>query len=89
LTPVRAPQANAIAERVIGTMRRECCDHVIVWNARHLRRVLAESVRFDNDDRPHRALDLEPPNRPAPVGTGPIMIEPILGGLHHVYRREV
>ncbi len=86
-TPVRAPRANSIAERVIGTLRRECLDHLIVWNERHLRRVLAEYVRFYNDDRPHRALDLEPPNGPKPVGSGRIIAEPVLGGLHHVYRR--
>ena len=87
LTPVRAPQANSIAERLIGTLRRECLDHLIVWNERHLRRVLQEYARFYNEDRPHRALDLEPPNGPKPVGSGPIIAEPVLGGLHHVYRR--
>ncbi len=87
LTPVRAPQANSIAERVIGTLRRECFDHVIVRNERHLRRVLSEYVRFYNDDRPHQFLALEPPNGPPPVGSGPVITEPVLGGLHHVYRR--
>ena len=87
LTPVRAPQANSIAERVIGRLRRECFDHVIVWNEHHLRRLMAEYVHFYNDDRPHRSLSLEPPNGSGPVGSGPIIAEPILGGLHHVYRR--
>ena len=87
LTPVRAPRANSIAERVIGTLRRECCDHLIVRNERHLRRLLSEYVRFYNDDRPHQSLGLDPPNGPQPVGSGPIVAEPVLGGLHHVYRR--
>ena len=89
LTPVRAPQANSIAERVIGTFRRECFDHVIVRNESHLRRLLREYVQFYNDDRPHRSLGLEPPNglQPLPAGSGPIVAEPVVGGLHHVYRR--
>ena len=87
LTPVRAPQANAIAERVIGTLRPECCDHVIVRNERHLRRVLREYVSYYNEDRPHQSLALEPPNGPKPLGSGPIISEAVLGGLHHVYRR--
>ena len=88
VTPVRAPQANSIAERVIGTLRRECLDHVIVHNERHLRRVLSEYVQFYNDDRPHQSLGLKPPNRSRPVpSAGRIIAEPVLGGLHHVYRR--
>ena len=53
-TPVRAPQANGIAERVMGTLRREYLDHVIVRNQRHLRQVLGENVSYYNDDRPMR-----------------------------------
>lgn len=87
LPPVRAPQANSIAERVMGTLRRECFDHVIVRNERHLRRLMAEYVRFYNDDRPHQTLGLEPPNGRPPVGSGPIIAMSVLGGLHHVYRR--
>ena len=87
LTPVRAPKANSVAERVIGTLRRECFDHVIVRNERHLRRLMAEYVRFYNEDRPHRSLGLDPPDGLKPVGTGRIVAEPVLGGLHHVYRR--
>ena len=87
LTPVRAPQANSIAERVIGTLRRECLDQVIVRNERHLRRLMAEYVRFYNDDRPHQTLGREPPNGRQPVGSRPIIAMSVLGGLHHVYRR--
>ena len=61
LTPVRAPNANAIAERAIGTLRRECLDHVIVFNERHLRRVLHEYVGHYNRMRPHRSLALDSP----------------------------
>ncbi len=68
LTPVRAPRANAVAERVIGTLRRECLDHVIPVDERHLRTILAEYVAYYNQDRPHRTLRLETPQpkgRPA------------------------
>ena len=87
LPPVRCPQANSIAERVIGTLRRECFDHVVVWNEHHLRRLMAEYVHFYNEDRPHQSLGLEPLNGPKPVGSGPIIATPVRGGLHHVYRR--
>src|SRR5216683_6655016 len=55
-TPVRAPQANAYCERLIGTMRRECLDWVILLNERHVRRVLAEWVAHYNHGRPHASL---------------------------------
>ena len=56
LTPVRAPNANAIAERVIGTLRRECLDHVIAVNERQRRRVLGQYVQHYNAMRPHRSF---------------------------------
>jgi putative transposase len=55
-TPVRAPQANAIAERWIGTLRRELLDRILIVNRRHLKHVLAEYVAHFNQHRPHRAL---------------------------------
>jgi transposase InsO family protein len=87
LTPVRSPRANAVAERVIGTLRRDCLDHVIPLGERHLRTVLAEYVDSYNMERPHRILRLEAP-RPAarsPAGTGAVTARPVLGGLHHTY----
>ena len=87
LAPIRAPRANAVAERVIGTLRRECLDHLIVLNEQHLRAILREFVAYYNADRPHRTLGLEPPE-PAPhAQTGPVRSRRILGGLHHVYER--
>ena len=89
LTPVRAPNANAIAERVIGTLRRECLDHVIAVNERHLRRVLGEYVQHYNAMRPHRSLALDSPERRKPVQRMPsqrVGSKPVLGGLHHEYR---
>ena len=89
LTPVRAPNANAIAERVIGTLRRECLDHVIAVNERHLRRVLGEYVQHYNAMRPHRSLALDSPEGRKPVQRMPsqrVDSKPVLGGLHHEYR---
>jgi putative transposase len=87
LTPVRAPRANAVAERVIGTLRRECLDHLLVLNERHLRSVLAEFVSYYNRQRPHRTLRRETPLPVSRSPTGPIRVRPVLGGLHHVYER--
>ncbi len=91
LTPVRAPRANAVAERVIGTLRRECLDHVIPVDERHLRAILAEYAKSYHRDRPHRALRLQTPRPQARPRAGPtpalqaIRARPVLGGLHHVY----
>ncbi|MDQ3702236.1 MAG: integrase core domain-containing protein [Chloroflexota bacterium] len=90
LTPARAPRANAVAERVIGTLRRECLDHLLVLNEQHLRAMLAEFVAYYNRDRPHRTLGLEPPEPPEPASrspTGRITLRRVLGGLHHMYER--
>jgi transposase InsO family protein len=90
LTPVRAPRANAIAERMVRTLRNECLDHVIVANEAHLRALLREFTAYYNVDRPHRGLHLESPLVP-PADTsahaGPIRVRPVLGGLHRVYER--
>jgi transposase InsO family protein len=89
LTPIQAPKANAIAERVVGTLRRECLDHVIVVNERQLLRVVREYMVHYNTGRPHRSLGLEtptgPPARAGPPEAGRIVARPILGGLHHEY----
>jgi transposase InsO family protein len=87
VTPIHAPKANAIIERVIGTLRRECLDHLIVFDEQHLRSLLAEYVAYYNREHPHRTLGLQTPEpRPRPT-TGPIRSRPVLNGLHHVYER--
>ena len=86
-TPVRSPRANAIAERVIGTLRRDCLDHVIPLDERHLRTVLAEYVDSYNTERPHRTLRLDTPCPASRSPTGAVLARPVLGGLHHAYAR--
>ena len=78
---------NAVAERVIGTLRRECLDHIIVTNEQHLASVLAEFVQYYNADRPHRTLGLQAPERKPRLITGPVRSRSVLNGLHHVYER--
>ena len=86
-TPPRAPNANAVGERIVRTIRTECLDHLIVFDERHLRAVLAEFADDYNRDRPHRSLGLESP-LPSRVQThGRVVSRPILGGLHHAYAR--
>jgi putative transposase len=98
-TPVRVPQANAFCERLIGTIRRECLDFVIVLNERHLRRVLQEWVAHYNHGRPHASLGPGVPDprlgRFAPASSGHqlrdgyrVLAEPVVGGLHHEYRLD-
>jgi transposase InsO family protein len=87
LTPIRAPRANAIAERLIGTLRRALLDHLIIVNEAHLRAVLSEFVGYYNRDRPHRALDLQTPEPFHPRSGGPVRARAVLGGLHRVYER--
>jgi putative transposase len=87
LTPVRAPRANAVVERVIGTLRRECLDHVIILNEPHLRAVLSEFVRYYNLERSHRRLRLETPQSVIRSPTGTITVRPVLSGRQHPYER--
>jgi transposase InsO family protein len=89
-TPVRAPKANAFAERWVGSVRRECLDHVLIFGRRHLQRVLDAYAEHYNRARPHRSIDLRPPD-PAPsaerVAGSPIRRRDVLGGLIHEYGR--
>ncbi len=91
-TPVRAPRANATCERFLGSVRRECLDHVLVLGEAHLRRVLRADVAYFNDARPHQGIGQAIPARSAPVDgervhPGRVVASPVLGGLHHDYRR--
>jgi transposase InsO family protein len=87
-TPIRAPRANAIAERFIGTLRRECLDHMLITGPRHLDVVLREFAQHYNAHRPHRSLHQRPPTGATPPLSG-ATIRPLrrnrLGGLIHEY----
>jgi putative transposase len=90
-TPVRAPRANAIAERWIGNARRECTDRLLIYSERHLRRVLAEYERLYNHHRPHRARDRRPPQptsavAPIDLDIARLRREEVLDGLINEYR---
>lgn len=86
-TPPRAPNANAVAERFVRTLRQECLDHVIIVNERHLLKVLDEFIDYYNSHRPHRSLGLEAPLPAEATRNGRVVSRPVLGGLHHVYGR--
>ena len=89
LTAARSPWQNPYVERLIGTIRRECLDHVIVINEEHLSRILREYFDYYHESRPHQSLDQ---NSPVPrelemPSTGKIISIVQVGGLHHRYQR--
>ena len=88
-TAVRAPNMNAVAERFVGSARREVLDHMIVVDERHLGRLMGEYKDYFNEARPHQGIGQRIPGKPALVTdvTKPIVAKPVLGGLHHDYRR--
>jgi putative transposase len=91
-TPIGAPLANAIAERFVGTLRRDCLDHILIFGLRHLESVLRGYVAHYNSHRPHRSLDMNPPAPRSPLATlgapsGSVIRRDVLGGLIHEYER--
>jgi putative transposase len=86
-TAIRAPNMNAICERFFRSLRRECLDHVLVLSDRHFERIVHEYVRYYNESRPHQGLGQRTPMVSEPAREGRIIALPILGGLHHEYRR--
>jgi len=91
-TAYRAPQQNATCERFLGSVRRECLDHLLILGEAHLRRVLREYARYFNRDRPHQGLAQRVPVASEGAATwaaraGSVRASPILGGLHHAYAR--
>jgi transposase InsO family protein len=82
-----APWQNGFVERLIGSIRRECVDHVIVLGEAHLRRILTKYSAYYNELRTHRSLDKDTPIHRAIQHVGRIVSAPVLGGLHHLYCR--
>ncbi len=85
-TPAHTPVANAYAERFVRTVRRECLDWLLIYNERHLNSGLGEYVAHYNAERPHRALELHPPDPPERPTTGRLERRDRLAGLIHEYR---
>jgi len=90
ITAPRSPWQNPYIERLFGSIRRECLDHTIVFNERHLRRVLSSYFQYHHDTRTHLSLDKDCP-RPRsvqPPSVGNVIAFPEVGGLHHRYERR-
>jgi putative transposase len=91
-TPYKAPKANALCERFIGSVRRECLDHILKLSERHLHSVIKEYVRYYNSARPHQGIGQGIPQALL-VADGTCGAEakvislPVLRGLHHDYRK--
>jgi transposase InsO family protein len=91
-TAYRAPRQNAACERFLGSVRRECLDHLLVLGEAHLRHVLGEYAAYFNRDRPHQGLRQRVPDEAAAASSragpdGRVQAVPVLGGLHHTYQR--
>ena len=89
LSAPRSPWQRAYVERLIGTLRRECLDHLVVLNEAHLKRILSHFLDYYHTSRCHMALDDNAPIPRAlqPPVLGPVVAVPMVGGLHHHYRR--
>ena len=82
-----SPWQNGYAERLIGTLRRECLDQVVIFSEMHLRRILSVYAAYYNQARTHLALQKDAPLHRAVQRSGAIVAIPILAGLHHQYVR--
>ena len=89
ITAPRSPWQNPYVERLIGSIRRECLDHIVIFNERHLRRVLSSYLDYYHRSRTHLALEKDcPEDRPVqPPANGNVIAIPQVGGLHHRYER--
>jgi transposase InsO family protein len=86
-TAPRSPWQNGHAERLIGSIRRECLDHIVVFGDTHLRRILSAYTGYYNELRTHLSLDEDSPNHRPIQPRGRVTSRPLFGGLHHQYCR--
>src|SRR6266545_633391 len=86
-TAARSPWQNGYVERLIGSIRRECLDNVVVFGEQHLRHLLTLYQRYYNEARTHLSLNKDAPVPRAIEAVGNIIAKPLLGGLHHQYVR--
>ena len=86
-TVPRSPWQNFHAERLIGSIRRECLDHIVIFGEAHLRRILAAYTGYYNGVRTHLSLDKDAPSHRPIRRLGQLAAQPVLGGLHHQYCR--
>ena len=84
----RSPWQNGYAERLIGSIRRDCLDHVVVFGERHLRNLLHSYQKYYNEARTHLSLHKDAPVPREVLSAGRVLSLPILGGLHHRYVRD-
>ena len=93
LRTYRTPQANAVCERFLGSVRRECLDHFLILHEKQLARLLNAYVVYFNQARPHQGLGQRIPDPPPVLSTSPpnqpnkVIAVPVLGGLHYDYQR--
>jgi putative transposase len=92
-TPYYAPRANAICERFLGSVRRECLDHLLILHKKQLHRVPGAYIRYFNRARPHQGIKQQIPEQKAGLvpphhESGKVISFPVLGGLHHDYHRS-
>ena len=83
----KSPWQNGCAERLIGSVRRDCLDHVVVFGEQHLRHLLKSYQQYYNEARTHLSLDKDAPVSRTVQAVGSIIAKPLLGGLHHQYVR--
>ena len=87
-TSIQAPNMNSIAERFVGSVRREALDHFLIINRNQVKNILAEYIAYYNTKRPHQGIDQHIPKERVLQEKGKILKMPILSGLHHHYYRR-